>query len=373
MQRAADRIVVAPEPLRGRLADDDRRGRAATSSASVKSRPRTSGMSIAWKKPGLTIAPVDRDRGVGRQHRLAGRRERRLRVVAVAERERRSTPRRRARRERPQRLDQRAIERSAPSSSSAYASRAAAPAETSADLAARSRACAAAAGRASGSAGRRQSAARSPARARRRQGRCAAAAARRRSTIAPPASAWRSDRPSPIATPARGRTAGRWRSSRRARTAARCASMATSGIGSRFGGSAALIAPHGPRPRATTPIAPPTIDSIRLSASSWRSSRLRLAPIAVRMAISFCRAAARASSRLAMLAHAISSTKPTAPSSTSSAVCSWRADERVVEGDQPDAPVLHLGILLARARGDRVHLRLRLLERDAGAAGARRR
>ena len=47
--------------------------------------------------------------------------------------------------------------------------------------------------------------------------------------------------------------------------------------------------------------------------------RQRLAPIAARMASSLWRTAARASSRLATLAQAISSTKPTAPSSTSRA------------------------------------------------------
>jgi hypothetical protein len=56
-----------------------------------------------------------------------------------------------------------------------------------------------------------------------------------------------------------------------------------------------------------------------LSVRSWRTSRSREAPSALRMAISFPRAAARDSSRLATLAQAISRTKPTAPSSTSRA------------------------------------------------------
>ena len=47
----------------------------------------------------------------------------------------------------------------------------------------------------------------------------------------------------------------------------------------------------------------------RLSVSSWRTSRPRDAPSAARTAISRCRADARASSRLAMLAQAISRTK----------------------------------------------------------------
>ncbi len=53
--------------------------------------------------------------------------------------------------------------------------------------------------------------------------------------------------------------------------------------------------------------------------SSWRIRWPRLAPIAVRIAISRWRPAARASSRLATLAQAIRSTKPTAPTRISRA------------------------------------------------------
>ena len=49
------------------------------------------------------------------------------------------------------------------------------------------------------------------------------------------------------------------------------------------------------------------------SVSSWRTIRKRLAPSATRTASSRRRASPRASSRLATLAHAISSTRPTAP------------------------------------------------------------
>ena len=59
----------------------------------------------------------------------------------------------------------------------------------------------------------------------------------------------------------------------------------------------------------------PRIDSRRLSIISWRTSRQRLAPSAARMPISRSRAVARASSRFATFAHAMSSTIPTAPSS----------------------------------------------------------
>ena len=69
----------------------------------------------------------------------------------------------------------------------------------------------------------------------------------------------------------------------------------------------------------TRPAAPPSRPSSRLSVSSWRTSRCQLAPSAVRTAISFCRPVARVSSRLATLAHAISSTSVTDPSTTSTA------------------------------------------------------
>ena len=65
-----------------------------------------------------------------------------------------------------------------------------------------------------------------------------------------------------------------------------------------------------------TPNAPPHNESSRLSVSSWRAMRTRFAPIAMRTAISFCRASARDSWRFATLAHAISSTNATAKSST---------------------------------------------------------
>ena len=55
----------------------------------------------------------------------------------------------------------------------------------------------------------------------------------------------------------------------------------------------------------------------------------------------------------------------TAPSSTRSAVRSWRAHERVGERHEVDAPVLHLGVLLPDASRDRVHLRLRAPIGDA--------
>ena len=57
-----------------------------------------------------------------------------------------------------------------------------------------------------------------------------------------------------------------------------------------------------------------------LSVSSWRTSRVRLAPRTERIAISRSRRTIRASVRFATLAHTMSSTKPAVPSSTSSVV-----------------------------------------------------
>ncbi len=60
---------------------------------------------------------------------------------------------------------------------------------------------------------------------------------------------------------------------------------------------------------------PLTIARMKLSINSWRTMRQRLAPSDTRTEISRERAAERARSRLATLAQAMSSTKPTAPMS----------------------------------------------------------
>ena len=67
------------------------------------------------------------------------------------------------------------------------------------------------------------------------------------------------------------------------------------------------------------PAAPPASDSTRLSIRSWRISCPREAPIESRTAISFCRAKARAISRFATLAQAMSNTRPTMHMSTTRA------------------------------------------------------
>lgn len=62
-----------------------------------------------------------------------------------------------------------------------------------------------------------------------------------------------------------------------------------------------------------TPNEPPANASNMLSVSNWRTIRGRVAPSAVRTAISFWLATPRESCRLARFTHAISRTKPTAP------------------------------------------------------------
>ena len=74
-----------------------------------------------------------------------------------------------------------------------------------------------------------------------------------------------------------------------------------------------------PHAAIRTPTSAPAIDRTMLSVNSWRSSRPDPAPRADRTANSLARLVARASSRLATLEHAISSTNSTAPISRKSA------------------------------------------------------
>ena len=83
------------------------------------------------------------------------------------------------------------------------------------------------------------------------------------------------------------------------------------------------------RGRSTATV--PTSESTRLSTRSCRTSRQRLAPSAALTATSRSRVLARASSRFATLAQAISSTMPTAPSSISIHDLRAGADEVIVE------------------------------------------
>ena len=98
------------------------------------------------------------------------------------------------------------------------------------------------------------------------------------------------------------------------------ASMRASSGSSRDTASEASCATRSRLPQCATatPAAAPMAASSRLSISSWRASRPRDAPSASRTLHSWLRAVARASSRLAMLAQAISSTNPATAIRTSS-------------------------------------------------------
>ena len=66
---------------------------------------------------------------------------------------------------------------------------------------------------------------------------------------------------------------------------------------------------------SSTPAPPATRENTTLSTSNCFTTRDREAPSAWRTAISLCRAVSRPRNSDATFAHAISSTKPTAPSS----------------------------------------------------------
>ncbi len=88
---------------------------------------------------------------------------------------------------------------------------------------------------------------------------------------------------------------------------------------------------------ATPSVAPPSATST-LSVRSWRITRHASAPRATRTAISFDRAVARASSRLATLAHAMRSTKPTAAimmSRTGRMLPTWKSRRLCTSTPQP--------------------------------------
>ena len=85
-------------------------------------------------------------------------------------------------------------------------------------------------------------------------------------------------------------------------------------------------------------LAPPANRLITaFSVSNWRTRRARLAPMARRIAISRCRAAERARSRLATFAQAMSSTRLTAPSIRIGAVMSVPSRARPLVPASPRA------------------------------------
>ena len=80
-------------------------------------------------------------------------------------------------------------------------------------------------------------------------------------------------------------------------------------IGNFESGSNRIKPPLAHCPISKPPAAPRTASS-RLSVSICRINRVRLAPIAARIAISRCRMVARTNSRFATFMHANSNTKP---------------------------------------------------------------
>ena len=113
--------------------------------------------------------------------------------------------------------------------------------------------------------------------------------------------------------------------------------------------SAGTRARSAPIPRAASamPSGAETAPSTTLSVSSWRTIRPRPAPIAARTDISRARAVARASSRLATLAQAMSSTKVTAPERGQGRPASLRRHEVVAQRPDVRSPSPALGSVAA--------------------------
>ena len=111
---------------------------------------------------------------------------------------------------------------------------------------------------------------------------------------------------------------------------------------STFGGSLGtlcMLSSRMPPYAINSPTAAPAIESMRLSVISWRTTRLRPAPMDRRIAISRLRARARASNRFATFEHAmirISATSPISILASASncglccmRLCEFRADRHV--------------------------------------------
>jgi len=103
-----------------------------------------------------------------------------------------------------------------------------------------------------------------------------------------------------------------------------------------------------PQYATPAPSRPPAVESSTLSVSSCRSSRARRAPSASRTAISRCRPLARASSRPATLAHAISSSSATAlirivSSVASRSRCSFSTSRAGSTRSEGSFAALHIG------------------------------
>ena len=117
-------------------------------------------------------------------------------------------------------------------------------------------------------------------------------------------------------------------------------------MGNDVGTSAAI--PGTATQASSMPIAPPPADNTTLSVSTWRAMRRGRAPIATRTASSRCRCTARASSRLARFAQAMSSTHAEAPARASSIKRDCR--DTSSRSSMTVAPVRSLASGKARAR-----------------------
>ena len=122
-----------------------------------------------------------------------------------------------------------------------------------------------------------------------------------------------------------------------------------------------------PRTRpATRPSCAADQASSRLSVSSCRIDTPAARAIACRIAISFCRAAERASNRFATFAQAIKSTNPTSASKTiktgltAPTICSCNSTTECIRGG------VILRVLLFDSFGDRAHIRAGLLDCHSG-------
>ncbi len=197
-----------------------------------------------------------------------------------------------------------------------------------------------------------------------------AAAHARAPTPCRPGAGRRPGRRARRATPAPGRTPGSPTSEMPRAKASADASTVTSSRRGRSGGASATSAAT-PTRATSAPAIPAATASTTLSVRSWRTRRARPAPTAARTTISRPRAEARASSRLATLAQAMSRTKPTAPSRTKS-VCRVSPTMASCRGVRR-TPLSRVAarVLGGEPSGDASHLRAGLGQRDARRQPAR--
>ena len=161
-----------------------------------------------------------------------------------------------------------------------------------------------------------------------------------------------------------GRISGRRRSAPGNRSAGDWA------MGSEAGTS---LASNGTADAATsTPSAPPSSASTRLSVINWRTRRSRPAPMAVLTASSLWRANPRASSRFARFAQAISSTQTAAPLSASSSRRDLLRQLVAQQVEGGSGMLVLLGKLPLELGRHDAHLRAGLFQRNTRSSAALR-